>query len=568
MKSFVGAVSFVFFACSAACGDAPSLSGGAPASPGRPGDVVSTQDLSDPLGSAPPTAHVLLQQGVAAAAPAGANLVDHGGRVLPASDTVAIWWGPAGAFPADAQAGIDAFLQGLDGSLFLAVAQQYMRGAPVQSTFVTNWSDPSAPPRGSPSTATIVGEACKMILANGASPDPNAIYLVYTSNFPGNVNFCAWHDFGTCGGTTIQVAYMPNTSGVAGCDPGNLFGCNGYSEGTRSLANVTSHEAMEAFTDATLSAWYDPGGQEIGDKCAWQFQSCVTLGGTAWQLQEEWSNADSACLQAEPPPPPPPPPAPGRLGYVATDGTFWIKEGSLYAGWVDEYPGVAQAVFTMSRIGVLDASGNFWVKEPGLYDGWVLEYSGVVQGALAGDRIGVVLPDGTALVKEGLYAGWVTEMYGVSQMVLSPNRIGVLLSDGTFDVKEGNLYGGWVTEYYGVTQAALTDTRIGVLDGSGSFYVKEPGLYDGWVLEHGSVVQAALIDDRIGVLLADGSALTKEGSLYTGWVVEETGVAQIALGPGRIGVLKGGAFYAKEGSLYAQWVLEQVGATQIAFNGD
>ena len=90
---------------------------------------------------------------------------------------------------------------------------------------------------------------------------------------------------------------MPNTTGVAGCDPGNLYNCNGYSQGTRSIANVTSHEYMEAITDANASAWYDSGGSEIGDKCAWQFSSCVNLSTGNWQLQKEWSNAITGCAQ-------------------------------------------------------------------------------------------------------------------------------------------------------------------------------------------------------------------------------------------------------------------------------
>jgi hypothetical protein len=54
---------------------------------------------------------------------------------------------------------------------------------------------------------------------------------------------------------------------------------------------------MEAITDPDLSAWYDSSGSEIGDKCAWKFQSCVNLGSRSWQLQEEWSNSAGGCVQ-------------------------------------------------------------------------------------------------------------------------------------------------------------------------------------------------------------------------------------------------------------------------------
>jgi serine protease len=237
-------------------------------------------------------------QGFAQAA--GSNLVDNGGRVDPKSNIYAIWWGTQSAFPSDAKAGIQSLFQGLNGSSFYNIANQYMRGATVSATYKGTFTDTSAPPRRSPSTSAIVNEACKTINANGLTADPNGMYVVYTSNFPRGTGFCAWHDNGTCNGVNISVFYMPNTTGQTGCDPGNTFSCNSYSEGTRSLANVTSHEFMEATTDqlpSTKLAWVDSAGSEIGDKCAWQFSSCVSLSTGKWQLQQEWSNAVSGCQQ-------------------------------------------------------------------------------------------------------------------------------------------------------------------------------------------------------------------------------------------------------------------------------
>lgn len=232
---------------------------------------------------------------------AGGLLIDHGGRVLPASNVYAVWWGNPAAFPSDAQAGIDSLFQGLTGTSFLGIGTQYMRAAaPPTVSFAGNLTDASTPPNRSPSTNTITNAACRAINANGLVADPTAIYFVFTSNFPsGHVNYCAWHSDGTCNGVTIQVAYMPNVAGINGCNPLQVanLGCNSYSEGTVALANVTSHEFMEAITDADINAWYDNGGSEIGDKCAWKFSSCVNLTSGQWQLQEEWSNAASGCVQ-------------------------------------------------------------------------------------------------------------------------------------------------------------------------------------------------------------------------------------------------------------------------------
>ena len=225
------------------------------------------------------------------------NVIDHHGPVLPSSKQYFIFWGPPGDFPRDAMTGLTSLAQGLAGSSYLGIMQQYMRGASISTMYVNVASDLSAPPSHGPSTASIVNEACKAINSNsGWSADSNALYTVVTSNFP-HINYCAWHASGTCNGTTIQVAYLPNASGVAGCDPGNLFNCNGYSQGTRSMADSYAHEFSETITDPQGNAWYDQSGAEIGDKCNFNYSACVSLKTGSWQLQKEWSNAISACQQ-------------------------------------------------------------------------------------------------------------------------------------------------------------------------------------------------------------------------------------------------------------------------------
>ena len=227
----------------------------------------------------------------------GGNLIDHGGKVLAASNTYVIWWGNSAAWPSDVQSGIGSFFGGLNGTRFLNDGLQYMRGAAISTAYQGARFDSSTPPRKiQPST---LGTEVQKIY--GTSLDPNGIYFVMTSSFPGSGGFCAWHSLTTVGSQQIAVAYMPNTNGQAGCDPGNLYGVTG-SEGLRSLVNVTSHEYMEAITDAlpasSTLAWQDSAGAENGDKCAWTFGGPVTLNnGSVWQLQQEWSNAVTGCVQ-------------------------------------------------------------------------------------------------------------------------------------------------------------------------------------------------------------------------------------------------------------------------------
>lgn len=268
--------------------------------------IAQHSDNNDIQGIPPDAAGGTLQRGVmpsnlpghARLASGTNNLIDHGGRVLPASNIYYIWWGAPTAWPSDATAALTTFADGLNGSLFLKdIFPQYMRGASLVSTaYQTSLYDSSAPPSRGPRTSTIVNEACNVINAHGLKADPTAVYVVFTSNFPKGVNYCAWHSYGSCNGTTIQVAYIPNTTGVSGCnDP--VLSCNSYSQGSNSIANILSHEFSEAITDANANAWYDSSGSEIGDKCAWQFQSCVNLTTSSWQLQTEWSNAHGGCVQ-------------------------------------------------------------------------------------------------------------------------------------------------------------------------------------------------------------------------------------------------------------------------------
>ena len=236
--------------------------------------------------------HELHQRGVSYASASNTNLIDHGGKVLPASHVYVIWWGPRSGWSSDVETGIGTFFGGLNGTSYVNTAAQYMRAAPVSVTLSGTKSDLSNPPK-RVSAGTLGIEVSKEY----GTVDPSGVYFVFTSNFPSGGNFCAWHSLTPVNGINIAVAYMPNTTNVAGCNPGNLYKLPG-SEGLRSLANVSAHEFMEAITDTLVTAWYDSAGSEIGDKCAWQFHSAVTLtGGSRWQLQEEWSNGASGCVQ-------------------------------------------------------------------------------------------------------------------------------------------------------------------------------------------------------------------------------------------------------------------------------
>jgi hypothetical protein len=242
----------------------------------------------------------------------GSNLQYFGGPVLQTANTYAIRWGKkqrSNNIPDDFATALPLFLEGFGGSSYSCTLYQFMPASTMAlgSFDTTTVTDKSASPGRSPSTRTIVKEVCKYIKKGRLPLDPidpvnssGGVYFVFTTNFPRNLGFCGWHDYGTCQGSSIAVSYVPNTTGVIpGCDPDNSFGANGYSQGTRSILNIVAHELSEAATDPDFTGWWDPNDScEIGDKCAWQFDATVTLANNStWEIQDEWSNSASACVQ-------------------------------------------------------------------------------------------------------------------------------------------------------------------------------------------------------------------------------------------------------------------------------
>lgn len=268
---FRALAAFVVVAPIAAC--APSVEDG--------GDAVNVRDVESALSAAKSSS-------------TPSPLVDHGGAVLATSKSYAVYWGPQSAFPADLESGMASLLSGFDGSSWLGVTQPYMRGAAVHTSYAGTIFDSSTPPSHAPSTSALGAEVCKLV----ASPDPNALYVVFTSNAP-KVSYCAWHDKATCNGVTFQVAYIPNQALIPGCSPytrSNLH-CNSYSDGTVTSADSVAHEFAEAITDAHIDAWYDKNRAEIADKCNFVYLSCVPLSTGSWQIQSLWSNASNGCAQ-------------------------------------------------------------------------------------------------------------------------------------------------------------------------------------------------------------------------------------------------------------------------------
>jgi len=215
------------------------------------------------------------------------NLIYHGGTVLHGTVVEPIFWGNWSS-PGDKISGLQTLYGGIGNSSYAKTNTEYTDSTGNVSASITLGAthlDPSTAAGGS-KTSTILAEVCKVI----TNPVPNGFYPVYTDVPRGHARYCAWHSAGTCQGITVQFGFFFDLDGDPGCDPQDPS--NTHSQGLEALANVSGHELSETLTDMHLDAWYDSNGAENADKCAWTFGAKdLTIGGSSWKIQGNWSNA-------------------------------------------------------------------------------------------------------------------------------------------------------------------------------------------------------------------------------------------------------------------------------------
>jgi hypothetical protein len=246
----------------------------------------------------------------------------HGGPVMQStSTTYSIFWQPTGTYMSpNYQTLINRYFGDIGGSVVYANNRQYYQVVSGQAQAIQNsssfggtWTDTSPYPSATLSDFQVQLEVIKAIVQNHWTLAPTHIFFVYLAKGENTClsglcsfsTFCAYHGYFTVKGTNIYYANMP----YAGT---SLFGCgthlpspNGDADADAEI-NITSHEHNEAVTDpvaGTYSAtgWYDASGNEIGDKCAYQFNNVqpsgqdVVMNGHPYTVQSEWSNSILGC---------------------------------------------------------------------------------------------------------------------------------------------------------------------------------------------------------------------------------------------------------------------------------
>ena len=217
-----------------------------------------------------------------------ADMLYHNGSILTTSDVTAIYWGTSWTSSDPKIGGLQTFYQGFNNSNYAKASDEYTGTNGQVGPSLTYHGDfiDTTPATGGGSVSPILAEVCKVI----PNPVSDGYYPVYTDVKRGSAGYCAWHSYGTCGSTPVQIAFFFDLDGDAGCDPQDTQ--TGNPQGLAALANVSAHELSEARTDPRNGGWYDSAGNENGDKCAWTFNvPYVTFpNGSNWKLQGEWSN--------------------------------------------------------------------------------------------------------------------------------------------------------------------------------------------------------------------------------------------------------------------------------------
>jgi hypothetical protein len=295
--------------------------------------------LSTRIGGLVPARHVGKE---APCNPCGpGKLTYHGGSVMVTNKTYTVFWLPSGQYMQSGyQSTVNQYFtdvahdSGMPTNVYAASTQYTQNGntnVQYASTFAGTATDTSAfpingcTPSGGEtvclSDAQLQAELKKVIGQQGWQISNTNMFFIFTPRNVGSCSqgsctfttYCAYHGTATPANGQFIYANMPYSvttlpQYTGSCNPGQFPNSNDAD----ATINVTSHEHNEAITDPQLNAWYDGGGYENGDKCAWYFGSVSgpngaeynqTINGHHYYLQLEFSNdtgSNGGCVQTHP----------------------------------------------------------------------------------------------------------------------------------------------------------------------------------------------------------------------------------------------------------------------------
>jgi Phosphate-induced protein 1 conserved region len=253
----------------------------------------------------------------------------HGGPVmLGTSHAYAIWYGNwPNAGPGSTPALMASFMSNVAPSPYFNINTTYNNGTTAVSNSVAYGGSAFIGYDNGKTTlsdADVESEVAKTIAAgklpNLTTPaantvaDPSGVYFLLTSSDVRESSgflflYCGWHDFATVGSVATKYAFVGDPSRSLSSCAGQTASSPNTNVAGDAMVNIVAHELEEAVTDPLLSAWYDNGGQENADKCAWNFGPSYTtangskanmrLGdGKDYYIQQNWLNVgNGSCAQ-------------------------------------------------------------------------------------------------------------------------------------------------------------------------------------------------------------------------------------------------------------------------------
>jgi Tol biopolymer transport system component len=265
------------------------------------------------------------------------NVAYHGGPVMHSVTTHLVYWEPVGHDnPPSYDTAISSFLgnvaaaSGQNSNVFALDTQYCDKTGPIsyQETYAGTTLDTQPYPKkgcAAPSGTIclkdmqIKAELRRLTQANRLATGLGDLYAVIlppnvaacnsftlsTCTFKSAQDTCAYHEWSGTGTATIVYAVVPYD--IKGCEPHRE--AISSNEVANEAVTALSHEQNEAITDPTNRGWYSSSG-ETADKCNLTFGLALgevagalynqQINGTAYYLQQEWSNKTGECAGQPP----------------------------------------------------------------------------------------------------------------------------------------------------------------------------------------------------------------------------------------------------------------------------
>ncbi|KAJ3307876.1 hypothetical protein HDU76_004298 [Blyttiomyces sp. JEL0837] len=219
---------------------------------------------------------------------------NYGGPVIPNVEVHTIFYGAA-----NYQSQINSFYSGITNSDYIAWLSEY--NTPSQKigtgTFGGSYTQ-TGTLKSSLDDVKDIQPYLKTLVSTGViKPNANTYYAIHFG--PGISITQGTIDISSSNTKYLYYGVIPDQGGAC------AGGCGSSSSTLNNLCSVSSHELIEAITDAAVGvasanaaplAWYDATNGEIADICNGQ-QATVTGGdGVTYSVQAQWSNSQNACI--------------------------------------------------------------------------------------------------------------------------------------------------------------------------------------------------------------------------------------------------------------------------------